>query len=469
MNKKIIILIFIILLVIGYFFLGSLIGTTKLSFDFLSVEQRQMIKKIIFPFRLISQQEKIITDLNKDIAQQEVNISKIPSFEIELDFKESLQEIEISKLEDIKLSNDLMMSNYVFDNGFFTGILGKIPGGYLDFHNNNLIVLSSRGVLAYNENIESEKNFKQIKNNINDFVGLEQFKKIDSLSVRDLFVHHNKIFFSYAEEFKENCFNTSVAYGDMNYENISFKKLFSSEECVYLKPSNYSYSYQSGGRIVDFDDNHILLSVGDYRARPLAQDNKSINGKIIKININNGEYKIISKGHRNPQGLYFDKENEIILETEHGPLGGDEVNLIDFKKIKKNNILNFGWPIASAGEHYCKVNGMDKNECDAIYKISPLYKSHEDHGFIEPLNSFVPSIGISEIVKIKDKRYVLGAMGGKRIGDKSLYFFELDNDNKFTNLEQVKVFQRIRDLNFNYGKLYLFFERPSSIGVISFN
>ena len=94
----------------------------------------------------------------------------------------------------------------------------------------------------------------------------------------------------------------------MNYENINFKKLFSSEECVYLKPSNYSYSYQSGGRIVDFDDNHILLSVGDYRARPLAQDNKSVNGKIIKININNGEYKIISKGHRNPQGLYFDKK-----------------------------------------------------------------------------------------------------------------------------------------------------------------
>ena len=52
-----------------------------------------MIKKIIFPFRLISQQ-KIITDLNKDIAQQEVNISKIPLFEIELDFKESLRKLK---------------------------------------------------------------------------------------------------------------------------------------------------------------------------------------------------------------------------------------------------------------------------------------------------------------------------------------------------------------------------------------
>ena len=48
MNKKIIILILIILIVISYFFFGSLIGTTKLSFDFLSVEQRQMIKKLSF-------------------------------------------------------------------------------------------------------------------------------------------------------------------------------------------------------------------------------------------------------------------------------------------------------------------------------------------------------------------------------------------------------------------------------------
>ena len=101
--------------------------------------------------------------------------------------------------------------------------------------------------------------------------------------------------------------------------------------------------------------------------------------------------------------------------------------MIDVKQIEKNNILNLVG-LLHLQENIIIANGMDKNECDAIYKISPLYKSHEDHGFIEP-KFFVPSIGISEIVKIKDKRYVLGAMGGKRIGDKSLYFFELDNDN----------------------------------------
>ena len=50
-------------------------------------------------------------------------------------------------------------------------------------------------------------------------------------------------------------------------------------------------------------------------------------GKILKINKNNGEYSIVSKGHRNIQGMYFDDKNKIILSTEHGPKGGDEVNI----------------------------------------------------------------------------------------------------------------------------------------------
>ena len=67
---------------------------------------------------------------------------------------------------------------------------------------------------------------------------------------------------------------------------------------------------QAGGRMIRFDENNILLSIGDYFNRYLAQD-KVINGKVIKINIENGEYNIVSMGHRNPQGLYFDKEETL--------------------------------------------------------------------------------------------------------------------------------------------------------------
>ena len=60
-------------------------------------------------------------------------------------------------------------------------------------------------------------------------------------------------------------------------------------------------------------------------------------------------------------------------------------------------------------------------------------------------------------------------MGSDREGDKSIYFFKLDKKKKLIDLEQVKVTQRVRDLNFKDNKLFLFLEEPSAIGVISFN
>ena len=54
-------------------------------------------------------------------------------------------------------------------------------------------------------------------------------------------------------------------------------------------------------------------------------------------------------GHRNPQGLFFDIKNNILLETEHGPEGGDEINIIELNNAE---IPNFGWAISSYGEHY---------------------------------------------------------------------------------------------------------------------
>jgi glucose/arabinose dehydrogenase len=262
----------------------------------------------------------------------------------------------------------------------------------------------------------------------------------------------------------------------MNYENIEFKKLFSPKECIYsykLNPTDGDLiwnidnidkefnAHQSGGRIVGFDDNNIFLSVGDYKSRYLAQEEDSVNGKIIKININNSDYEIFSMGHRNPQGLYFGKENNFILETEHGPLGGDEINLIKFDKLNKNKIPNYGWSIVSAGEHY---GGKTYKGNKLKYEKYPLYKSHKKHGFIEPLKSFVPSIAISEITKISNNYYVISSLK-----DKSLYFFELNKENKIIYLSRVEVFVRVRDIIYKDEKLYLFLEDTASIGIIEIN
>ena len=117
-------------------------------------------------------------------------------------------------------------------------------------------------------------------------------------------------------------------------------------------------------------------------------------------------------GLRNPLGLYYSKNFNFILSTEHGPKGGDEINMNDnpFFKVK-----NFGWPISSYGEHYAK------NYSDEILQDAPLNKSHKKFGFEEPLKYFNPSIGISQIIPLNDTdtEFLIGAMGNE-IADQDL-------------------------------------------------
>ena len=454
MKKKII--LFTLLTLVAYLVINNTINKnsfTKLK-NYISSENKFLIKKFFFPYKYISQ-------LENEILQ---NKSRSPIHNVffavkkELDFKKSLNDFKTKEKKEVKLSNNKVLSKYELSNFFHAGINHTIPGsGYIDFHNNNLFVLSARGILGYSKNFDNEITFKQVKNNLNDFIGLEQFYKKNWFSFKDLLIHDDNVFVSYTEEIKEDCWNTSLVFGKLDYDGIKFNKLFSSNNCIHSKNNidKEFNAHQSGGRVISFDDNHVLLSLGDYRSRFLAQNKDSVNGKIIKINLKDKSYKVFSMGHRNPQGLLFDKKNNIIFETEHGPKGGDEINLINLAELDDGNIPNYGWPISSAGKHYKDPNG-DK------YKKYPLYKSHSKYGFIEPLKSFVPSIAISEIVKIGEKKYALGSMSKR-----TLYYFKLDNENKIINFEEIKIFERIRDLKFYNNKLYLLLEDTPSIGIIS--
>ena len=447
-----------IILVSGFLLTSTEIGDNILEQFSLSPNKKQqkIIRKYLVPYRVISRLQKELNELYSSYYSTLTDL--------ELSYKESGIEISTHKKTE-KLFDDKTIDKYRLIQGFYAGINLDFPGsGYIDFYEGNIIVLSSRGTLVFKKNIENnEENFQQIKNNINEFIDINQFKKSKWFSLKDIFIHDNKIFISYTEETKEDCWNTSVIYGDLNYEIINFEKLFSPNECINSinNIDNEFNAHQSGGRIINFDDNHILLSIGDYRSRHLAQDIKSINGKIIKVNIDNGSYEIISMGHRNPQGLYFDRDNNFILETEHGPRGGDEINLIEVNKINKDKIQNYGWAISSAGEHYV---GKNKLGSKRRYKKYPLHDSHIEYGFIEPLYSFVPSIGISEIVKIGKNKYVASSLK-----DKSLYFFGINEQKKIIDLNRVEVFERVRDLKFNDNLLYLFMENTASIGVIKIN
>ena len=159
------------------------------------------------------------------------------------------------------LLKNLKLKKYGISKGFYAGNNRRHPGsGYIDFHSNNLVIISSRGVLGYSSNFEGELFFKQIKNNTDQFINIKQYEKDRLFSLEDLTIIKDKIYLSYTEEIKKNCWNTSVISGNINYENILFKKLFSSNDCVH-SIDNIDKQFgasQAGGRIVKFFDDYIF-------------------------------------------------------------------------------------------------------------------------------------------------------------------------------------------------------------------
>ena len=168
-------------------------------------------------------------------------------------------------------------------------------------------------------------------------------------------------------------------------------------------------------------------------------------------------------GHRNVQGMFFDKKKNILFSIDHGPQGGDEINLI-FNPFD-NKIKNFGWPISSYGEHY--GGRIDKNK--QKYQKAPLFKSHSDYGFIEPHKYFVSSIAPSNIINVPK---IFGSKSGNEIyvsslgfnndkGRRSIHTFSLNNNNQLTNHEIIPVHDRVRDIEFiqKFNSIFLFLEK----------
>ena len=146
-----------------------------------------------------------------------------------------------------------------------------------------------------------------------------------------------------------------------------------------------------GARILFLPDKTLLLSLGEgFSYKDEAQNLMSDFGKIMHLRddgvpIDDHQFStsndqnvkshkgIFSYGHRNPQGLAFDKATNTIYENEHGPRGGDEINVLVTGK-------NYGWPKITYGVDYTGLPISDKVAMD---------------GMEQPLLYWVPSIAPS--------------------------------------------------------------------------
>jgi glucose/arabinose dehydrogenase len=148
-----------------------------------------------------------------------------------------------------------------------------------------------------------------------------------------------------------------------------------------------------GGRIAFDDKGHVFFSVGDRGVRDNAQDLTNHAGSVIRLNLDgnvpannpfvthaNIRNEIWSYGHRNPQGLFYDTNTHTLWSNEHGPRGGDEINLI-------RPGANYGWPIVSYGKEYWgPVSVGEGNIKD---------------GIDNPAKVFIPSIAPSSLIRYK--------------------------------------------------------------------
>ena len=112
------------------------------------------------------------------------------------------------------------------ENYLLSGISNIYAGSsYIDFLDSKLIILSARGLIAYGEIKENEISLKQIKNNLNNFLGIDSFEEDRSFSFKDILIFNNKIYVTLTDEISDKCWTTSVLYSDINFENLNFKYL----------------------------------------------------------------------------------------------------------------------------------------------------------------------------------------------------------------------------------------------------
>lgn len=207
------------------------------------------------------------------------------------------------------------------------------------------------------------------------------------------FVKNDLIFFTYASLVgKGKGSNTALMQAKLDTK----KHTLTEKKILYKGEGNTTKGAHYGSRIV-IDDGYIYFSIGDRKARKLnPQDLSRDGGKIYRLNldgsipsnnpfIKNGAAKqaIFSYGHRNPQGLIKLGTTGGIWSHEHGPKGGDEVNLIEAGK-------NYGWPVISYGINYNNTTFTDLTK---------------KTGMQQPKLYWNPSIAPSGMVFVSSNKY----------------------------------------------------------------
>ncbi len=198
------------------------------------------------------------------------------------------------------------------------------------------------------------------------------------------------IYLTYAKNINGKAATTIARTKLENDSLVSFEELLVSKS---ISSTNAHF----GSRITFDESGHLFFSIGDRGVRENGQNLETHSGSILRLNldgtvpkdnpfINNPKAlnEIYSYGHRNPQGIFYDKESKKLYAIEHGPRGGDEINLIE-----KGS--NYGWAIVSKGKEYWNMSYVGK------------YRTNKE--YMDAIKVFTPSIAPSSLIVYSGKKY----------------------------------------------------------------
>ncbi|MCR9083234.1 MAG: PQQ-dependent sugar dehydrogenase [Cyclobacteriaceae bacterium] len=227
--------------------------------------------------------------------------------------------------------------------------------------------------------------------------GLPEVHEVNQAGLLDVAAHPNHaengwIYIAYAKPFPDN----KGALTIMRFKLDDNNNAIDQEEIIVAMPE-WEGGRHFGSRIVFDNEGYLYFSNGDKGNKPEnAQTLTNAHGKVHRIhddgripadnpfvNEEGAVGSIWSYGNRNPQGLYFDKANNRLWEAEHGPMGGDELNLIEKGK-------NYGWPVITYGQNY---DG------------TPITEITEKEGMEQPVTYYVPSIATCGMTMVTSDRY----------------------------------------------------------------
>lgn len=251
-----------------------------------------------------------------------------------------------------------------------------IPWGMDFITENDLLVTEKKGVLYRVKNGEKS-----------EISGLPEIYQRGQGGLLDVALHpdfdNNKVIYFTAGVHIEGDKggNTALYCGELNANELSNVKL------LYKGTPNTKKGQHWGSRIVFDDQGHLFFGIGDRGNRDVnPQDLKRDGGKIYRLNLDGSIPEdnpfvqedealnaVFTYGHRNPQGMTIHPKTGEIWENEHGPKGGDEINIL--RKGK-----NYGWPVITYGINYSGTSITDK-------KSMP--------GMEQPFYYWVPSIAPS--------------------------------------------------------------------------